>query len=124
MAIMMQKCPAVVRDAVITDNLVIFNSCSVCNLTVIVCDYPFPKPPGIEKQIRYSLLVLTVFVEVATMNDSNGPAIGLRFKHEHDDRRLHDFDRVEVHAHPQSRHFLNQKQARDGGPAQVRLHLD
>lgn len=79
MAIIMQNCPASVRDALITDNLVVFTSCSRCNATIIGCDCPFPKPPAIEKQTRYSLLVLTTFVEVATMNDPNGPAIGLRF---------------------------------------------
>lgn len=79
LALIMQRCPATVRDAIITDNLVVFTSCSVCNSTIIGCDCPFPKPPSIEKQVRYSLLVLAVYVEVATMNDPDGPAISLRF---------------------------------------------
>ncbi len=79
MAIIMQNCSAAVRDALITDNLVVFTSCSKCHATTIACDCPFPKPPSIEKQTRYSLLVLTTFVEVATMNDPSGPAISLRF---------------------------------------------
>lgn len=79
LSLIMQRCPAVVRDAIITDNLVVFTSCSVCDHTVIGCDCPYPKPPMIEKQVRYSLLVLTVYVEVATMNDPNGPAISLKF---------------------------------------------
>lgn len=46
---------------------------------MISCDCAYPKPPPIEKQTRYPLLVLAVFAEVAMMNTSDSTPIALEF---------------------------------------------
>lgn len=66
------------RDAVTTDNLVVFTSCLHCDLTVVGCECSFPKPLVLLEQTRYSLPVS--FIGVTTMNDPNGPAVSVRFR--------------------------------------------
>ena len=79
LAIVEQNCPASVRDAPITDKLMVFTSCLGRNLAVMSCECPSPEPPTVEKQVRYSVLILSIFTELVTMNAPDSVPVSLRF---------------------------------------------
>ncbi|KAF2241311.1 hypothetical protein BU26DRAFT_571814 [Trematosphaeria pertusa] len=56
------------RDAVITSDMATTVVCSHCRKLTINCDCPSPKPPPTEIMVRYGLVILDVYLTVATLN--------------------------------------------------------
>lgn len=65
---LMQNMPSDVRDSLITSDMTATVVCSVCRKLTINCDCSHPKPPPTAIMVRYGLVLLDMYVTLATLN--------------------------------------------------------
>ena len=78
---MMQNIMSSVRDNIIMSDMCYMTICPACYRLVINCDCirTNPKPDSIEVLMEYSIVMLDIYVTVASMADTSKPEMALPY---------------------------------------------